>query len=245
VSELCASVLKAFGDQLVAERARSEERLERAAADGVDRAAYAREQRIVQAVCDLGAVSPDRWLELGDWLDRFAVGPDAPPVRLRPRDRKGSWAGAEGEAVRKAISELEAAASRVDAALGIDGLDAKQQSGRDMEGRMGRAFHEARYALDGVREGLDFAICRIRDPSSELDDPDTDDPQPFDIAERRPATRAFPELMRFWTEEAKRGEGEKGLFMAFASAALRSAAAKAGDSPAEWTAGLDEAFKRR
>ena len=245
MSDHRASVLKAFQDHLAAERARSEERKEHAAANGVDRVAYAREQRIVQAVSNLEAVSPERWQELGDWLDRFAIGPEAPPVRLRPRDRKGSWTGAEGEAMRRAISELDAAVSRVDAALSITGLDAEQQSGRDMEGRMGRAFHEARYALEGVREGLEFAIGRIRDPSAGLDDPDIDEPQPFDIAERRPAIRAFPELMRFWKEEAKRGEGEKAFFIAFASAALRAAAAKAGDSPAEWTAGLDEAFKQR
>jgi len=245
VSDLRSSVLSAFGDQLAAERAWSEERLERAAVDGVDRAAYAREQRIVQASSALEAVSAERWQELADWLARFAGGPDAPPVRLRPRDRKGSWTGAEREAVRRAISDLDAAASRVDAALGINGLDAEQQSGRDMEGRLGRAFYEARYALEGVREGLDFAKGRIRDPSSGLDEPDIDEPLPFDIAERRLATRAFPELMRFWTEEAGRSESEKAFFMAFATTSLRSAAAKAGDSPAEWTAGLDEAFKRR
>lgn len=185
--DLRASVLKAFGDQLAAERARSEERLERAAAGGIDRAAYAREQRILKASSDLAGVSAERWQDLADWLDRFASGPDAPPVKLRPHDRKGSWTGAEGEAMRRAISELEAAESHVDAAFGITGLDVEQQSGRDMEGRLGRAFHEARYALEGVREGLDSAIGRIKDPSAGLDDPDTDDPQPFDIAERRPA----------------------------------------------------------
>ena len=245
MSDLRASVLKAFGDKLEAERAQSEERLERAVANGVDRGAYDREKRIMQAASDLEAVSPERWQELGHWLDRFAGGPDSPPVRLRPRDRKLSWTGAESEAMRRAISELEVAASYVDAALGITGLDVEQQSGRDMEGRLGRAFHEARYALEGVREGLDFVIGRIRDPSAGLDDPDNDEPQPFDIAERRPAIRAFQELMRFWTGEVGRSESEKAFFIAFATAALRSAAAKAGDSPAEWTAGLDEAFKRR
>ena len=90
MSDLRSSVLSAFGDQLAAERAWSEERLERAAVDGVDRAAYAREQRIVQASSALEAVSAERWQELADWLARFAGGPDAPPVRLRPRDRKGT-----------------------------------------------------------------------------------------------------------------------------------------------------------
>lgn len=189
MSDVRACVLRAFEDQLSAERARSAERLERASLDGVDRAGYAREQRIIQALRDLEALPVDRWQELADWLDRFAIGPDAPPARSRPSDRKGRWVGAEREAVRRAISELKAAASQVEAALGIAGLDAEQQSGRDMEGRLGRAFHEARYALEVVREGLDFAIGRIGDPKAGLDDPDIDEPVPYDIAERRPAIR--------------------------------------------------------
>ena len=69
MSDLRASVLKVFSDQLAVDRARSRSRLDRAAADGAARAAYAREQRIVQASCDLEAVSGERWQELADWLE--------------------------------------------------------------------------------------------------------------------------------------------------------------------------------
>jgi len=179
------------------------------------------------------------------WLLRYAGSFDAEPIRDRPRDRRASWSGAEREAVAWAQRELTGALSRVEAAQGHQGLDAEQQSGRDMEGRLGRAFHEVRYTLERVRDDLKSAIARLNDPKATYDEPDFDEALPFDLAQRRPAARAFPELMRFWTCEATRDAGEKELFLTFARAALRAAAEERGDSPAEWTAGLDEAFKRR
>lgn len=245
MSDLRTSVIKAFGDHLAAEIRRSKERLERAASEGVDRAAYAREQRVAGAALALEAVPEPRWQDLAHWLDRFASESEAPAVRLRPRDRKGSWTGAEQEALGRAIREIEAAVARVTSACGIDGLDVEQQSGRDMEGRLGRAFHEVRYMLERVSVDLSFAIGRLKEPASTFDDPDIDEPLPFELSKRRPASRAFPELMRFWVQEAGRSGEEKALFLTFARAALVAVAAKSGDSPAEWTAGLDEAFKQR
>ncbi len=238
-------VLRAFAVKADGEAKLAADRREAAAKAGVVRGPYAKEGRWHTTLDALTAVPGDRWTALADWLDRFASGPDAPHIKHRPRDRRLSWSGAEKEAADRAVKELEGALSRVESARGINALDTEQASERDMEGRMGRAFHEARYTLEGVREGLDFAIGRIRDPSAGLDDSDNDEPQPFDIAERRPAVRAFPELMRFWTEDAGQLEDRKALFLTYASAALSAAAKAKDDSPAEWTAGLDEAFKQR
>ncbi|WP_212525940.1 hypothetical protein [Actibacterium sp. MT2.3-13A] len=63
---------------------------------------------------------------------------------------------------------------------------------------------------------------------------------------RRPAQRAFPELSRFWAEDAGQDPDDKNAFLLFGRAALSFAASAAGEpSPAEWIAGLDEAFKKR
>jgi len=245
VNDIRASCLKAF-DKLRGEaRAHAEQRLEVAALEGVERHAYAREQRIEEAGAALSAVPEEKWQDLSDWLLRFAGGFDAACIRDRPTDRRASWSGAEGEAVARARLELNGALSHIDAAQGPRGLDAEHQSGRDMEGRLGRAFHEVGYTLERVRDDLMFAIGRLGDPKATYDDPDEDESLPFDLAQRRPAPRAFPELIRFWTDDCGRGADEKELFLTFARAALRSAANARGDSPAEWTAGLDEAFKRR
>ncbi len=205
----------------------------------------AKERRWHEAAAALAAVPIDRWQALSDWLGRFARGPDAPPIKDRLPDRKLSWKGAERDAVNRAIRELKAALARVGAAQGIEGMDAEQQSGRDMEGRLGRAFHEVRYTLDEVAQHLEFAIGRLEDPFSAFDDDPDDEPLPFDHAQRHPAARAFPELIRFWTEDVGQPADRKVLFKTFALAALNFAAKAAGDSPAEWTTGLDEAFKQR
>lgn len=244
-------VLGAFAAKAEGEAKAAADRREAAAREGVVRGPYAKEGRWRTGLDALTAVPGDRWTALADWLDRFASGPDAPPVKLRPHDRRLSWSGAEREAADRAVKQLEGALARVEAAQGINALDTGQASGRDMEGRLGRAFHEARYALERVRDDLSLAIERITDPKSTFD-PKTcfegdldDEPLPFDIAERRPAVRAFPELMRFWTEDAGQPADRKALFLTFALAAMSAAAKAKGDSPAEWTAGLDEAFKQR
>ena len=238
-------VLRAFAVKADGEAKLAADRREAAAKAGVVRGPYAKEGRWRTALDALTAVPGDRWTALADWLDRFASGPDAPQIKHRPRDRRLSWSGAEKEAADRAVKELEGALAKVEAARGVNALDTEQASGRDMEGRLGRAFHEACYALERVRDDLTLAIERITDPSSTLDDPEFDEPMPFDIAERRPAVRAFTELLRFWTEDAGQSAGRKALFLTFASAALSAAAKAKEDSPAEWTAGLDEAFKRR
>lgn len=241
--DLRGPVLATFDAALEAERKRTGERHERAASEGIERGAYARERRLAEAASALAGVPAERWEGLAVWLNRFAFGDEALPIRDRERDRRQSWVGAEREAVERARSHATQAAQSMQAIGGGDGLDFGGSSGRDMEGRLGRAFHEVCYAVEEVQQLLDFIQERLRDPMSAFDG---DDDQPdCDLTRRRPAQRAFPELMRFWTDEAGRNGGERDLFLMFARAALTVVAETRGDSPAEWTAGIDEAFKRR
>lgn len=179
------SCLGAFDHLLDAARAQSKERLEVASLEDVNRDAYAREGRINEARAALASVPEERWHELHDWLLRFAGGFDAKRIRDRPRDRRASCSGAEREAVERAERELKGAFARVEAAQGPQALDAEQQTGRDMEGRLGRAFHEVRYTLERIRDDLMFAIGRLDDPLTTYDDPDGDEPLPFDLTQRR------------------------------------------------------------
>lgn len=237
--------LETFAAKADSEAKAAADRREAAEKEGVVRGPYAKEGRWRTALDALTAVPGDRWTALADWLSRFARGPDAPPIKDRLPDRKLSWKGAERDALNRTIKQLKAALARVRAAQGIEGLDAEQKSDRDMEGRLGRSFHELRYKLDEATQHIEFAIGRLEDPFSAFDDDPDDEQPPFDLAQRNPAARAFPELMRFWTEDAGQPADRKALFKTFASVALSAAAKAAGDSPAEWTAGLDEAFKLR
>lgn len=164
MSGIRAVCLRAFDELRSEARAQSEQRLEVASLEGIERDAYARQKRIEEARAALAVVPEKRWQDLSDLLFRFAGSFDAEPVRDRPRDRRDSWSGAEREAVARAKRELSGALSRVEAAQGRHRLDAEQQSGRDMEGRLGRAFHEVRYTLERVRDDLNFAIGRLDDP---------------------------------------------------------------------------------
>lgn len=74
-----------------------------------------------------------------------------------------------------------------------------------------------------------FIDKRLRDPVSTFR---SDDDQPdYDLTRRRPAHRAFPELIRFWTDEVGRDGGERGLFLTFASAAMTALAEARGEPP--------------
>lgn len=111
---------------------------------------------------------PERFPSGGDDVAGRATSPSPPlppPIKDRPRDRKEHWASAERDAVNLAIKELNVALARVEAAQVVKGLDAEQQSGCDMQGRLGRAFHEVRYTLHFVSEDLMFAIGRLTSPS--------------------------------------------------------------------------------
>lgn len=242
-SILREAVAAAFSDEISREHERKKPERDRAEMEGVQRGAYARERRLAEAAGALAGVSEERWEDLAVWLNRFAFGDEALPIKDRERDRRQSWVGAEQDALRRALSHASQAAQSVQAIGDAEGLDFGGKSGRDMEGRLGRAFHEVRYAVEEVQQLLGFIEERLRDPMSTFGG---DDDQPdYDLTRRRPAHRAFPELMRFWTDEAGRNDGERDLFLTFARAAMTAVAETRGDSPAEWTAGLDEAFKRR
>lgn len=241
--DLRSPVTVAFEAALEAERKRTGERHERAASEGIERGAYARERRLSEATEALAGVPTERWEDLAVWLNRFAFGDEALPIKDRERDRRQSWVGAEQDAVKRALSHAKQAAQSVQAIGGPDGLDFGGKSGRDVEGRLGRAFHEVRYSIEEAQHLLRFIEERLRDPMSTFGG---DDDQPdYDLIRRRPAHRAFPELMRFWTDEVGRDGGERELFLTFARAAMTAVAETRGDRPAEWTTGLEEAFKRR
>lgn len=135
----------AFYDEISSEHERKKPKRDRAETEGNERSVYARERRLAEAAAVLAGVSMKRWEDLAAWLNRFAFGDRALPIKDRESDQRQSWVGAEQDAVKRALSHATRAAQSVQAIGGPDGLDFGGTSGRDMQGRLGRAFHEVRY----------------------------------------------------------------------------------------------------
>ncbi len=243
---------------LTAERQRTAERRAQAASEGILRSnAYARELRLKEVAAALAAVPLDRWHVLGDWLSRNALGLDTPPIIGRPRDVRGSWVSAEADALRHARSELERAQRAIAEGLSFRGLDAEglttgSPRGADLLGRLGTRYIDAVEAAERALADVAIAARLLEEEPEEVGEADGEDwsgLEPFGETApgdgRHPATRAFPELLRFWIDEAGRDRDQRELFLLFARAALVATAHEKRDSPAEWTTGLDEAFKRR
>ena len=63
--------------------------------------------------------------------------------------------------------------------------------------------------------------------------------------DRRPAPRAFPELMRFWTQDAQQDPAAKEAFLVFGGAVLTAAAKATGEAvPTALLDGLEHAYKQ-
>lgn len=251
-------VLAAFETALEDERCRTAERRDRAASQGVVRdRPYARERSLAEAGAALADVPAVKWFALGDWLARNALGLDVSPIKDRPRDRRGSWVSAEADALRAARAELGRARQALAECLSVRGLDAAGLTtgfpeGADLLGRLGPRYLDAVEAAERALAEVGRAEQHLSDeaePEGEVSPGDWAEWEPYGETApgdgRHPAGRAFPELMRFWTADAGRDANQRELFLTFARAALSAVAEAKGDGAAEWTVGIDEAFKRR
>lgn len=251
-------VLAAFETALEDERRRTVGRRERAVSEGVLRdRPYARERTIAEAGAALADVPAEKWFALGDWLARNALGLDVSPIKDRPRDGRGSWVSAEADALRAARADLGRARQALAECLSVRGLDAAGLTtgfpeGADLLGRLGPRYLDAVEAAERALADVKRAERHLStedEPEAEVSSGDWADWEPYGETapgdDRHPAARAFPELLRFWTQDAGRDEDQKALFLTFARAALTAVAEAKGDGPAEWIVGIDEAFKRR
>ena len=189
------------------------------------------------------------------------VAPDAPGSnRVRAGVKKGeSWIGAETDAITFTRARLAEAVKSLEAALSPKGLDNARWERTDLTpeadlpGRMGISYFDTVDAVESAfvaaRAAQQVIASGDRVRVTEMSDEDFAAWEPYlDFApgeDRRPAPRAFPELMQFWTEDAHQDQSAKEAFLVFGGAVLTAAAKAAGEAvPTALLDGLEHAYKQ-
>ena len=181
-------------------------------------------------------------------------------ARFRAGVGKGdSWIGAETAALTFTRARLAEALKSLEAALSPKGMDSARWDRSDaapevdLPSRLGPSYFDAVAAAQSALASVRSAQAAMQLPPP----PDFTEAPAGEFAswealagsapgeDRRPAPRAFPELMRFWTQDAQQDPAAKEAFLVFGGAVLAAAAKLTGEAvPVALLDGLEHAYKQ-